>query len=141
MQRTIQILIGASALVGVAVLAVHSAAALPAPDLCCACVDGPISAQPSIPAFFCGLFPAPALPAEEARCEAFAQNATAPNLVCTNSTGTLSDCRAAFAESDIACPGAAGAPTASSGALSVLVALLGAGGYFAARRRSRQPRA
>ncbi len=95
---------------------------------CCACLEN--SSAPE-PAFFCGYFPGALHGAAEDRCGLF--NSSDIELFCIDANA--SDCREALAGLDIACPPASGAPTASTGMLTTLVALLGAAGYFAARRR------
>ncbi|MDX2167232.1 MAG: hypothetical protein SF182_09220 [Deltaproteobacteria bacterium] len=131
MQRALVILIG---LLAVGAIALGSADALPATP-CCACIELSGAAQPpALPAFFCGYFPGAALGEAEARCEGFNQTTSDPGLYCVN--GSAAECPGALADANIQCPAAAGAPTASSSLLAILVCALGAIGFLAARRRA-----
>jgi LPXTG-motif cell wall-anchored protein len=99
---------------------------------CCGCVNASSPQQP-VPAAFCGYFPGAAHEAAVERCLGI-NNTMADELICF--AANASDCRETLAANDIACPPETGAPAASSSVLAVLVALLGAAGYFAARRRA-----
>ncbi|MDX2167233.1 MAG: hypothetical protein SF182_09225 [Deltaproteobacteria bacterium] len=117
-----------------AVVAITAAMTLagPPPEPCCACI--PLNrSTPEAAAAFCGFFPPGAEhAAAEIRCDN--SSLSGPFLYCLNASAEA--CRQDLAEAAILCP-AAGAPAASTGILSALVALLGLVGYFTARRRAR----